>query len=651
MTLTFFRSGIVNLNAIALLLLPPSFMQANQEILDRWLQNTHPYNIVQDENKVFWFENPDGERFISLGINAIHEKDIRIPEGEHSYNALAKHDGNVEAWGEELIELLQSFELNTMGAWSTPIVDSGPLYRTPVLYLGRWRANRGLNGFYPTFEEEAREKMAEVLAQYPDPSLVIGFFLDNEIPWGGRRYIGISQSYTILEQAISFEEGNPAREGALQFLQNRYGTVEEFCRKWQVEISDWNELTDVILQSGLNTETLAARDAFNEYAATLYYETATRVVREMAPGKLILGDRYAGGAPHGVLRAAGRYNDVISFNTYPFGGEPSRNALETNWALGGRPLLIGEFGWRSRENFSDNPNTRGTGEVVDTQRQRAARYLEFAPKLYEYPWVVGAHWFQYVDQPAIGRRNDGENSNYGIIARDGRIYEEVRSVMSYLNPKLPEIHANAWRNYTERVAPPRIPFRNPVFQADKPEVLNLFDSDMILPPETAQGGDGEASLDHDGENFIFRYNTHEGWAVASFLGPEKFAIENAPEHATDWSGYETLVIEATLPEIVIFSVHMDEAGISRPWQGSEAYDTRGGDHGESYSSQTHFGRGERHEYRLPFRYFFQRGEFNNYHGNQSGNKQLDLHSMKNLTLFVPGQQGEGEFIIHSIRFE
>jgi hypothetical protein len=31
------------------------------------------------------------------------------------------------------------------------------------------------------------------------------------------------------------------------------------------------------------------------------------------------------------------------------------------------------------------------------------------------PAIVGAHWFQYADQPVSGRLLDGENSHVGLV--------------------------------------------------------------------------------------------------------------------------------------------------------------------------------------------------------------------------------------------
>jgi hypothetical protein len=55
--------------------------------------------------------------------------------------------------------------------------------------------------------------------------------------------------------------------------------------------------------------------------------------------------------------------------------------------------------------------------------------------------VVGAHWFQYCDEP-FGGREDGEDYNMGLIDNMNRPYEELTSVFLDLNPKMESVHAD-----------------------------------------------------------------------------------------------------------------------------------------------------------------------------------------------------------------
>lgn len=51
--------------------------------------------------------------------------------------------------------------------------------------------------------------------------------------------------------------------------------------------------------------------------------------------------------------------------------------------------------------------------MVD-QRQRAEAYRYFVTSALENPAVVGAHWFQFYDEPTTGRP-DGENYQIGFL--------------------------------------------------------------------------------------------------------------------------------------------------------------------------------------------------------------------------------------------
>ena len=40
---------------------------------------------------------------------------------------------------------------------------------------------------------------------------------------------------------------------------------------------------------------------------------------------------------------------------------------------------------------------------------------DYLAKCMNMPFVVGAHWYQYTDQPVTGRVGNGENQNVGLI--------------------------------------------------------------------------------------------------------------------------------------------------------------------------------------------------------------------------------------------
>src|SRR5262249_55212961 len=80
-------------------------------------------------------------------------------------------------------------------------------------------------------------------------------------------------------------------------------------------------------------------------------------------------------------------------------------------------------------NRSGNKNNHGVYPVVTTQKERAAGLRRTLQGLLHLPWVLGADWFQYYDQPTHGRV-DGENFNFGLVDIEDRPYEPLTSVTS-----------------------------------------------------------------------------------------------------------------------------------------------------------------------------------------------------------------------------
>ena len=85
-----------------------------------------------------------------------------------------------------------------------------------------------------------------------------------------------------------------------------------------------------------------------------------------------------------------------------------------------RPILVGEFhfGCLDRGMFH-----AGLKPVFD-QNERARSYVRFVEGCLRHPLIVGCHWFQYRDQPLLGRW-DGESFEIGFVDVCDRPYPEL----------------------------------------------------------------------------------------------------------------------------------------------------------------------------------------------------------------------------------
>ncbi|MEC3905636.1 hypothetical protein VOI54_01260 [Tamlana sp. 2201CG12-4] len=72
--------------------------------------------------------------------------------------------------------------------------------------------------------------------------------------------------------------------------------------------------------------------------------------------------------------------------------------------------MIGEFHFGSLDRGSSHVGVK----KAESQTRRGAFYKEYIQGALRNPLIVGAHWFQYLDEPFAGRF-DGENYNVGVI--------------------------------------------------------------------------------------------------------------------------------------------------------------------------------------------------------------------------------------------
>jgi hypothetical protein len=74
------------------------------------------------------------------------------------------------------------------------------------------------------------------------------------------------------------------------------------------------------------------------------------------------------------------------------------------------------------------------------QSERAIAYRYFVEQAAALDSFIGAHWFQWRDQPVLGRF-DGENYNIGLVDVTDRPYAELVAAARASHARLRDIHA------------------------------------------------------------------------------------------------------------------------------------------------------------------------------------------------------------------
>ena len=136
-----------------------------------------------------------------------------------------------------------------------------------------------------------------------------------------------------------------------------------------------------------------------------------------------------------LWRAAAKYCDVVTVNAY---ANSVFNLSTRMFDLGAeRPILVGEFHFGCYDRGMFKPGLA----PVWNQTERARSYTRFVEGCLQHPLIVGCHWFQYRDQPLLGR-GDGEAYQIGFVDVCDRPYPEMTRAARKLGGELYEKRAN-----------------------------------------------------------------------------------------------------------------------------------------------------------------------------------------------------------------
>lgn len=315
-------------------------------------------------------------------------------------NLLRKYGADWQKTYPELVQKrLRAWGLNTVGNWS----DQRFCSRTPycrTFWYDSPRMQDNHVGFPDVFDPGFGPAVAKGMAQhckgtFEDP-WCIGYFLDNEMPWGGEE--------TLARYALASPAKQAAKQRLAAWLKERHPEIADLDTAWGTTWASWDAFLADTKAHPSSDAARADLAAFTGLAAETYFSTIKDAMRAAAPHKLYLGCRCVGGAAN-LVRAAAKYCDVVSYNRYCASVRDIRlgDGIDA-------PMIIGEFHFGGLDR---GPFWSGLFYAVD-QADRARKFTAYIESALDNPQIVGAHWFQYGDEAATGRI-DGENAQCGFI--------------------------------------------------------------------------------------------------------------------------------------------------------------------------------------------------------------------------------------------
>ena len=330
------------------------------------------------------------------------------------------------AWRKTTLARLKSWGFNTVGNWSDDALGAAhlvPYVATLGVSGDHARVSSGSDywakmhdPFDPQFASDCDTSFRDKATRLKADPWCLGYFVDNELSWSGGSVNG--GRYGLAYGALAAPAAQPAHTAFVAQLRAKYGTVEKLDAAWGTTLANWDALSaPYTLTQTPNDAQKADLGTFAHAFALRYFTVVRDTLKKYDPNHLYLGCRFANYTPEEV-QAAAEVCDVVSFNIYRPRLDPKAWAFTQ--ALN-KPCLIGEFHFGALDRGLFHPGLVST----PSQAARAAMFRDYIQSVTDNPAFVGAHWFQYMDEPLTGRTLDGENYNIGFVTVTDTPYPEM----------------------------------------------------------------------------------------------------------------------------------------------------------------------------------------------------------------------------------
>ncbi|NEV93681.1 hypothetical protein G3567_05885 [Psychroflexus sp. YR1-1] len=392
---------------------------------------------TQKVKDTWWFVDPEGLRFLSLGVDCIapgnggqvNRLDKRdrssflktLPPKGIGYDPDKPNSVSFGTWNlhrrfgedfpsksrEMIIERMSNWGINTIANWSSKeVIDMNQKpFMLQLSGLGIEEGVMGLADVYASdFQRRIEDAVRKTVSPYRDNKWLIGYFTGNEPSWLG-------QESRLCDLILAEEDEKPIRQALVNYL--------------------------------AEGDTPERRKAFIFDTFKTFLQTVEASVRKYDPNHLTLGIRFGEVPEDEILKLCKDVFDVFSFNAYEV--VPPKETMDRISEVTDLPMIIGEF-------HSGTVN-RGMAQAlvqVKNQEERGVAFRHYTEQAFHHPGLIGVAYFQWADQDLTGRRYDGENYNCGIVDVTDRPYPHMVESIKKTAKRVYEVHAGKLQPYDQK---------------------------------------------------------------------------------------------------------------------------------------------------------------------------------------------------------
>ena len=406
----------------------------------------------------WWIIDPIGRGFVAFGIDHCTYSGHRCEElGKYVHKELNDQKfKSKEEWAEQTSKLLKDWGFNLLTASVSPEIKHKGIPHAQFAGIGanfatlaeefaimHGNGNPGTmfpNVFHPDFQNYCDYAWETQTRDWRDDPWVFGYFIDNELCWFGEHRQPKSGLFNATMQKNAAHTAKIALKNLLKEKAN--GDIAVFNRQWNQKLTDFEQILQLTELPEMTDEQIELKHDFLTLCAENYFRIISESFRKYDPNHLLLGSRFAGVSLHDevIWKAAGKYCDIVTWNHYgtvdmdmeaafefSSRGKTLTEAFSQTYQWSQKPGMLTEWSFPALD--AGLPSTHGAGQRFLTQAERAKATGIYAKTMLSMPFMVGYDYFMWVDEPKLGiSKKFPENSNYGLISEEYKIYTEVVNV-------------------------------------------------------------------------------------------------------------------------------------------------------------------------------------------------------------------------------
>ncbi|YCM44286.1 hypothetical protein V2O64_23565 [Verrucomicrobiaceae bacterium 227] len=433
---------------------------------------------VKQIDGVWWFINPEGKRFVSLGVNHIEPHLWLAP---YNFKATLKRYGRdmitidghfntkgeaAKKWIDRQVEVTQSLHFNTFGPHTHGSIDPA-LYKDQIYYVARldtaplagWRERNGEGPrpdvFSHDFRHFIKSRVKDVCAQHKDSPNLLGYLYTDVPSWimgkADQKASGNDvMIYPWVNAMLKLGEGSAGKQRWLELLKERYPNPTEAAKVWGIKISptygiswitmarrvDWTQPTD-------RKKADADMVAFLHLIADKWYRIHREVILKEDPNHLLLGDKNMSMWHYDwVLAAAKKHIDVIAIQSYGFWPDDVK-LTDKIYKATGKPIFNGDGCFGFAQPQQKEWGVKGFRTGAKSVEEVAKFYRETLEGMMATPYIIGWHHCGYLQQWDAAERGDAPRNENGFLDPFEKELTTWTDVIREVNAKAETLHKAA----------------------------------------------------------------------------------------------------------------------------------------------------------------------------------------------------------------